>query len=52
MDIPGFSSKYPPFDALDEERLTEVVRHTHIEFFAGARASFASPASPRGSSTW
>lgn len=24
---------YPPFDELDDERLAEVVRHTHIEFF-------------------
>ena len=34
MDIPSFLSRYPPFDELDEERLGEVVRHTHIEFFA------------------
>ena len=33
MDIPSFLRMYPPFDELDEERLAEVVRHTHIEFF-------------------
>ena len=37
MDIPSFLRMYPPFDELDDERLAEVVRHTHIEFFpAGA----------------
>src|SRR5262245_12399006 len=33
MDIPSFLQLYPPFDDLDEERLADVVRHTHIEFF-------------------
>lgn len=33
MDIPSFLRMYPPFDELDDERLAEVVRHTHIEFF-------------------
>lgn len=33
MDIPSFLRLYPPFDELTEERLEEVVRHTHIEFF-------------------
>jgi len=33
MDIPSFLRLYPPFDDLSEERLEEVVRHTHIEFF-------------------
>jgi CBS domain-containing protein len=33
VDIPSFLRLYPPFDDLDEERLAEVVRHTHIEFF-------------------
>jgi CBS domain-containing protein len=33
VDIPSFLRMYPPFDELDEERLEEVVRHTHIEFF-------------------
>jgi CBS domain-containing protein len=33
VDIPSFLRLYPPFDELDEERLAEVVRHTHIEFF-------------------
>lgn len=37
MDIPSFLRMYPPFDELDDERLAEVVGHTHIEFFpAGA----------------
>jgi CBS domain-containing protein len=33
MDIPSFLRMYPPFDDLDDERLAEVVRHAHIEFF-------------------
>jgi CBS domain-containing protein len=33
MDIPSFLRMYPPFDDLDDERLADVVRHTHIEFF-------------------
>jgi CBS domain-containing protein len=33
VDIPSFLRMYPPFDELDDERLAEVVRHTHIEFF-------------------
>ena len=33
MDIPSFLRMYPPFDELDDERLADVVRHTHIEFF-------------------
>ncbi|HEU5224253.1 MAG TPA: DUF294 nucleotidyltransferase-like domain-containing protein [Actinomycetota bacterium] len=33
MDLPSFLRMYPPFDDLDEERLADVVRHTHIEFF-------------------
>ena len=33
VDIPSFLRLYPPFDDLSEERLAEVVRHTHIEFF-------------------
>ena len=33
MDIPSFLRMYPPFDELEDERLAEVVRHTHIEFF-------------------
>jgi CBS domain-containing protein len=33
MDIPSFLRTYPPFDELDEERLTGVVQHTHIEFY-------------------
>lgn len=37
VDIPSFLRLYPPFDDLSEERLADVVRHTHIEFFpAGA----------------
>ena len=34
VDIPSFLRIYPPFDELDDERLAEVVLHTHIEFFA------------------
>jgi CBS domain-containing protein len=37
MDIPSFLRTYPPFDELDEERLAEVVGHTHIEFYSGGR---------------
>jgi CBS domain-containing protein len=33
VDIPSFLRLYPPFDDLSEERLAEVVRHTHIEFY-------------------
>jgi len=33
MDIPSFLRMYPPFDDLDDDRLADVVRHTHIEFF-------------------
>ena len=33
MDIPSFLRLYPPFDDLSEERLEEVVPHTHIEFY-------------------
>ncbi len=33
VDIPSFLRMYPPFDELEDERLAEVVRHTHIEFF-------------------
>lgn len=33
VDIPSFLRMYPPFDELDDERLAEVVSHTHIEFF-------------------
>ncbi len=33
MDIPSFLRMYPPFEELEEERLSNVVRHTHIEFF-------------------
>lgn len=33
MDIPSFLRIYPPFDELDEERLAEIVRRTHIEFY-------------------
>ncbi|HET7929094.1 MAG TPA: DUF294 nucleotidyltransferase-like domain-containing protein, partial [Actinomycetota bacterium] len=33
MDIPSFLRTTPPFDDLDEERLADVVQHTHIEFF-------------------
>jgi CBS domain-containing protein len=33
MDIPSFLRMYPPFDDLDDERLADVVRHAHIEFF-------------------
>ena len=33
MDIPSFLRMHPPFDDLDDERLAEVVRHAHIEFF-------------------
>ena len=33
MDIPSFLRLYPPFDDLEDDRLAEVVRHTHIEFF-------------------
>ena len=32
MDIPSFLRTVPPFDDLDDDRLAEVVRHTHIEF--------------------
>jgi CBS domain-containing protein len=32
MDIPSFLRLYPPFDDLSEDRIEEVVRHTHIEF--------------------
>jgi CBS domain-containing protein len=32
MDIPSFLRLYPPFDALDEDRLDELVRATRIEF--------------------
>jgi CBS domain-containing protein len=38
VDIPSFLRMYPPFDELDEERLAEVVRHTHIEFFPAGTA--------------
>ncbi|MGZ6546371.1 MAG: CBS domain-containing protein, partial [Actinomycetota bacterium] len=37
MDIPSFLRLYPPFDELTEERLAEVVEHTHIEFYGGGR---------------
>ena len=33
MDIPSFLRMYPPFDDLDDDRLGEVVRHAHIEFY-------------------
>ena len=33
MDIPSFLRGYPPFDELDPDKLADVVRHTHIEFF-------------------
>lgn len=33
VDIPSFLRNYPPFDELDEERLADVVGHSHIEFF-------------------
>ena len=33
MDIPSFLRLHPPFDDLDDERLADVVRHAHIEFF-------------------
>jgi CBS domain-containing protein len=33
VDISAFLQAYPPFDALDDEQLTGLVRHTHIEFF-------------------
>src|SRR5262245_468684 len=33
MDIPSFLRLHPPFDDLDDDRLAEVVRHAHIEFF-------------------
>ena len=37
MDIAGFLRRYPPFDALTPERLTEVARSVEIEHFpAGA----------------
>ncbi len=33
MDVPSFLRMHPPFDDLDETRLSDVVLHTHIEFF-------------------
>ncbi len=37
VDVPSFLRMYPPFDDLGDERMEEVVRHAHIEFFpAGA----------------
>jgi CBS domain-containing protein len=33
VDIPSFLRGYPPFDELDPDKLADVVRHTHIEFF-------------------
>lgn len=33
MDIPSFLRGYPPFDELEPDKLADVVRHTHIEFF-------------------
>ena len=33
MDIPSFLHMHPPFDDLDDQRLADVVRHAHIEFF-------------------
>jgi CBS domain-containing protein len=37
VNIPSFLHLYPPFDDLSEERLDEVVRHTHIEFYPEGR---------------
>jgi CBS domain-containing protein len=33
VDIPSFLQGYPPFDELEPDKLADVVRHTHIEFF-------------------
>ncbi|MDH5314336.1 MAG: cyclic nucleotide-binding domain-containing protein, partial [Actinomycetota bacterium] len=33
MDIAGFLHRYPPFDALTPERLSEVARTVEIEHF-------------------
>jgi CBS domain-containing protein len=33
MDIPSFLRMVPPFDDLDGDRLAEVVRRTHIDFY-------------------
>jgi CBS domain-containing protein len=34
VNIPSFLRLYPPFDDLSDEQLDELVRHTHIEFYA------------------
>jgi len=46
VDIPSFLRIYPPFDELSEERLTEVVEHTHIEFFGADQVILQSGGQP------
>jgi CBS domain-containing protein len=46
VDIPSFLKMYPPFDELDEERLSEVVRHTHIEFLPAGSMILAQSGRP------
>ncbi|MCI0634218.1 MAG: hypothetical protein L0206_09950 [Actinobacteria bacterium] len=44
MDVPSFLRMYPPFDDPGDERMAEVVLHTHIEFFPAG----TDPAGDRG----
>ena len=46
VDIPSFLRIYPPFDELSEERLTEVVEHTHIEFYGADQVILHSGGQP------
>jgi CBS domain-containing protein len=46
VDIPSFLRIYPPFDELSEERLTEVVEHTHIEFHGAEQVILQSGGQP------
>jgi CBS domain-containing protein len=46
VDIPSFLATYPPFDELEEERLGEVVRHTHIEFHPAGSMILAQSGEP------
>lgn len=48
MDIPSFLRTYPPFDELDDERLRQVVEHTHIEFYGGGELILHAGGEPAG----
>ena len=48
MDIPSFLRMYPPFDDLDDDRLAEVVRHAHIEFYPEGTVILQESGEPAG----